>query len=182
MQPLHKVPLVLAALAFALAAIAEIATGRSRLPQDDDAIEWTRRAALVTVDDALRRGDTTTALRAWQQAYEAARMTRGWRPLVEVADVRMRIGETTDVVAASPRARQAYFAALSRARAERSVDGVVRVAEGFARLGDRDVTEHVLRIAASLATRSHDSAASTRVETARGRLLARPSSLSTATF
>jgi hypothetical protein len=35
MQPTQKVPIVLATLLFILAAAAEIATSRSRLPQDD---------------------------------------------------------------------------------------------------------------------------------------------------
>ncbi len=174
MQPTPKLPIVLVALLFILAAVAEIATGRSRTPQDD-AAERARRAALVTVDEALARGDATAALKAWQQAYEVARMSRGWRGLVEAGDARVRI-EAAMHGAAAPRARQVYLAALNRARAEGSVDGVVRVAEGFAQLGDREVTERALRIAASLAVHSADAAAPMRVETARGRLLERPSS------
>ena len=181
MQP-HKLPIVLAALLFILAAVAEIATGRSPIPQDN-ATDQARRAALTIVDEALARGDAAGSLRAWQQAFEAARINRGWRALVEVGDARVRIGaETTGAVAAAARAREVYLAALSRARAEGSVDGALRVAEGFSRLGDREVTEQVLHIAALLAVRSQDSAAPKRVEIARGRLLQQPSALTQATF
>jgi hypothetical protein len=181
MQSPQKLPIVLAALLFILAAAAEIATGRSRLPQDD-ATEQARRAALVTMEEALARGDAAASLRAWQQAFEAARMSRGWRGLVEVGDARMRIGAQTNGTAAAPRARQLYLTALSRARAEGSVDGTLQVAEGFSRLGDREVTEQVLRVAASLAFRSQDSAAPTRVDLARERLLQQRSGLIRATF
>ena len=182
MQQTQKVPIVLAVLLFILAAAAEIATGRSRLSQED-AVERARRAALLSVDEALARGDAAASLRAWQQAYEAARMNRGWRGLVEVGDAGVRIDAATKgvAVAAQP-SRQVYLAALNRARAERSVDGVVRVAEGFARLGDREVAERVLQIAASLAVHSRDAVAPLRVETARGRLLESASSPTRATF
>lgn len=182
MQPPHKLPIVLAALLFILAAVAEIATGRSRMPQDT-VTEQARRAALVSMDEALARGDAAASLRAWQQAFEAARMNRGWRGLVEVGDARVRIGaETNGAATAAPRARQVYMTALTRARAEGSVDGALRVAEGFSRLGDREVTEQVLRIAASLAVRSRDSTAPAVVEVARGRLLQPSPGLTRATF
>jgi len=182
MQPSQKVPIVLAGLLFTLAAVAEIATGRGRLPQDDGA-EHARRAALVSVEEALARGDAAGSLRAWQQAYEAARMNRGWRGLVEVGDAGVRIdAETRGTAVIAPRARQVYLAALNRARADRSVDGALRVANGFSQLGDREVTERVLTIAASLAVRSHDAAAPMRVETARGRLLASASTPPRALF
>jgi hypothetical protein len=181
MQPLPKLPIVLAALLFILAAAAEMATGRMRIPQDDTSEQ--ARHALVSVHEALARGDAAASLRAWQQAFEAARMNRSWRGLVEVADARVRIGAATDAVTvAAPRARQMYLTALTRARAEGSVDGALRVAEGFSRLGDREVTEQVLRIAASLAVRSQDTAAPRLVEVTRGRLLQQPAGLTRATF
>jgi hypothetical protein len=179
MKPTPKVPIVLMAALFVLAAVAEMAMGRSRSPQDDD-VQRVGRIALVSVDEALAHGDTAAALRAWQQAYEAARMNRGWRGLVEAADAGVRI-EVEAPGTAAPRARSMYLAALDRARAERSVEGTVRVAEGFSRLGDREVTDHVLRLAAFLAVHSGDIGAPTRVETARGRLLNRASSLTPVT-
>jgi hypothetical protein len=58
----------------------------------------------------------------------------------------------------------------------------VRAAEGFAALGDREVTELALRIADSLASRSGDAAARGRVEIARGLLLPAPPGVARTTF
>jgi hypothetical protein len=183
MQRKQKAPIVLAALLFVLAAVAEIATGRSRVVTDVNAAEQNRQAALTRVDEALGQNDVATALRSWQEAYELARQNRNWRGLVEAADAHLRIGAAANASrAAAPRAREIYLAALSRARAERSVEGTVRIAESFAALGDREVTDLTLRIAASLASRSSDPAAPIRVETARGRLLSRPASFALTTF
>jgi hypothetical protein len=49
------------------------------------------------------------------------------------------------------RARADYLAALFRARARGSVEGVLGACEGFADLGDRDVVTACLRIARGLA-------------------------------
>jgi hypothetical protein len=183
MKRSQKVPIVLVALLFVLGAIAEIATGRGRVVNDGDAGERTRQAALVRVDEALARNDVATALGAWQDAYELARQGRSWRGLVEAADAHLRIGAGANAsAAAAPRAREIYLAALNRARAEGSVDGAVRAAEGFAALHDREVTELALRIAASLAARSSDPVAAIRVEAARDRLLQRSSGLALTTF
>jgi len=172
MQPTQKLPIVLAALLFALAAIAEIATGRSPVPGDADTLEQNRRAALVQVDDALGRQDLVGARRASQAAYELARQSRSWRALVDAADAHRRIATApAGTPAAASRAREIYLAALTRARAEGSLEGVLGAAEGFAALGDRDVAEQALHIAAKLAARAPDPAAPTTVEMARGRLL-----------
>ena len=184
MQRKQKAPIVLAALLFVLAAVAEIATGRSRVVSDGSAAEHTRQAALASVDAALGQNDVATALRSWQDAYELARQSRSWRGLVEAADAHLRIGAAANAsAAAAPRAREIYLAALNRARAERSVEGAVQIAaEGFAALGDREVADLALRIATWLASRSGDPAASLRVETARGRVLSRPAGFALTTF
>jgi hypothetical protein len=44
MKPRHKVPVVLAALLFVLAAVAEVATGRMPVPDGGD---WIHRAPVV---------------------------------------------------------------------------------------------------------------------------------------
>lgn len=49
------------------------------------------------------------------------------------------------------RARADYLAALFRARARGSVEGVLRACEGFADLGDRDVVTVCVRVARGLA-------------------------------
>jgi hypothetical protein len=66
-------------------------------------------------------------------------------------------------------ARQAYLDALFCARDRRSVDGVLRAAEAFAALGDRDVVVQSLRIADVLAD-AEGPAARERVAAARRRL------------
>jgi len=172
MQPTQKIPLVLAALLFILAAAAEIATGRSGIAVSDDVTERARQVALARVDEALARHDVPAARRAWLQAYEAARQTRSWRAVADAADAQFRIGMVSDArSAALPRARELYLATLTRARAERSVEGALRAAEGFARLGDLEVAEQALRIAGRLAPSTADPTAAERVESTRGRLL-----------
>jgi hypothetical protein len=109
------------------------------------------RGYLEMVDAALARRDVTTAIRAWREAHAAALRTRTWRPLVETGDALMRIahvdGRQPGYVA---QARQNYLAALTRARADRSADGVLRVAEAFSALGDHRVAEDCLVIAERL--------------------------------
>lgn len=179
----HKLPIVLAALLVMLGAAAEIATGRARVTSDPATSERARQDALARVDGALARQDVSAAVAAWQEAYELARRTRSSRALVEAGDAHLRIGAAAHAsAAATPRAREIYLAALARARAERSVDGVVRAAERFAALGDHEVTVLALRIADSLAARSPETDAARRVEVARGRLLAQPSDVARITF
>jgi len=62
MQPTQKAPIVLAAVLFILAAVAEMAMGRSRSPQDDR-LERARVVALASVDEALAHGDRAAAHR-----------------------------------------------------------------------------------------------------------------------
>ena len=109
------------------------------------------RGYLEMVDAAVARRDVTTAVRAWREAHAAALQTRTWRPLVETGDALMRIahvdGRRAGYVA---QARKDYLAALTRARAERSADGALRVAEAFSALGDHRVVEDCLVVAERL--------------------------------
>lgn len=114
-----------------------------------------RRVTWVThleaVDAALSRGDARAAERAWRDAHAAAVRTRAWRPLVAIGDAALRIGKAAGQrQAAASRARDAYLAALNRARAGRSADGVLHVAESFHGLGDDTVAEQCLIIAERL--------------------------------
>jgi hypothetical protein len=109
---------------------------------------------LRLVDDALRRGDVSAAVRAWHDAHRAALGSRQWEPMLAVGDARLRVGAASGFVReARSAARQHYLAALFRARQRGAVDGVLRVAEAFAALGDREVVEGALRIAQELANR-----------------------------
>ena len=126
----------------------------------DDA--W--RAHVAQVDAALGRGDVSAAVQRWHDAYGAALASREWEAMVAVGDAFRRVG----VVASSregakANARQAYLLALIRARRDGSVDGMLSAARGFAELGDREVTEQCLRIAARLAARHPDEAERERV-------------------
>ena len=69
-----------------------------------------------------------------------------------------------------PEVRHAYLRALFCARDQRSVEGVLRVAEAFASLGDRDVADQVLVMASALAASSPTAPASERVRILRERL------------
>ena len=66
-----------------------------------------------------------------------------WHPLLRTGDLARERGD-------APAARRAYLAGLFRARGDRSVEGVLRAAEGFAALGDQDVVDQALRMAAAI--------------------------------
>ena len=109
------------------------------------------RGYLEMVDAAVARRDVTTAVRAWREAHAAALRTRTWRPLVETGDALMRIAHVDGRHAGyAAQARKDYLAALTRARAEHSADGVLRVAEAFSALGDHRVVEDCLVVAERL--------------------------------
>ena len=109
------------------------------------------RGYIEMADAAVARRDESTALRAWREAYAAARLTRTWRPLAEVGDALLRIGAIDGRRAGYiAQARETYMAALIRARADRSVDGVLHVAEAFSSLGDHAVAEQCLAVAERL--------------------------------
>jgi hypothetical protein len=110
------------------------------------ATPWTLHIAAV--DAALRAGDLTAAAAASSEAYRAALASRRWEGLVEAADAHLRVTEAAGAPQAGvPRARELYLAALFRARDARSLDGVIRVAQAFDRLGDREAADHAMRVA-----------------------------------
>lgn len=118
------------------------------------------------VDEALARKDISSAEMAWQHANGEALRSRAWDGMVEVGDAALRIGDAAGLPKmGKPRARQAYLAALFWARDRGSLDGVFRVAESFAKLGDEEVVRQCLRVAEGLA-------ATGRELQARDRLLA----------
>ncbi|HEV8586064.1 MAG TPA: hypothetical protein VGT02_13940 [Methylomirabilota bacterium] len=152
-----------------LAAVSSIAgaRGRSADPRDPE-----RRAALAAMDEALVRQDLQAATQAWRQARELALRSRDWRGPIEAADAELRLAAAADRVReARPTARELFLVALFRARAERSVDGVLRSAEGFARLGDTDAAVLALRIAESTAVKYGDGEERARVRLASERMM-----------
>lgn len=126
---------------------------------------------LGAVDAALAAKDVDGAMRALRQAHAAALASRRWDALIAVGDVALRVDKASSSRAAAlPLARQAYLSALFRARAEGSLDGVLRVTEAFVALGDRQVAAQALQIARALAARSNDARAIARVRALEGRL------------
>lgn len=105
-------------------------------------------AHLDALDGALARSDVEGAWRAWENAHLAAVESLGWEGLIEAGRACLRIGSATGGrSAAEPVARRAYFAALYRACRENSFEGILRAAEAFDDLGDREVVEECLGLA-----------------------------------
>jgi hypothetical protein len=105
-------------------------------------------AEVRRVDAALGHGDIDAAERAWRDAHLEAVRTRGWKPMIEVGDAAVRIGEASgnrDPVA--PQARQAYLSAFFRARGLHARDGMLRASDAFAAIGDREIAERFRRAA-----------------------------------
>jgi hypothetical protein len=101
-----------------------------------------------TMDTALTAGDLSAAERAWHAAYVAALQARRWEGMLAVGDAALRLG---DVIrgprVAVTQAREAYLAALFRARDRRSLDGVLRAAEAFDRMGDGELADRARSVA-----------------------------------
>ena len=125
---------------------------------------------ITAIGEAVQRGDLATARAAWHDAYRSLRRTRDWQGMAALGDTALEIAGASG--ARQPweaDARQAYLGALFRARAEASLDGVLRATEAFATLGDRDVAEEGLRVAESVALRTGTAEARDRVRAHRAR-------------
>lgn len=113
--------------------------------------------AIDSADRALGRGDGAGAERTLQTAYSAALKSRTWESMVDVGDAYRRMVESAGPRGrAETRAREAYLAALFRARQQGSLAGVFRTAEGFAALGDREPVNMCITVARALAARIAD--------------------------
>lgn len=167
---MRVVPLVVASL-LAIGAPAVAALGADARPSADP--PWT--APLRAADEALQANNPRRAARELQTAYLAALASRKWEGMMAVGDAARRVGEAAGAPKDTlPRARRAYLTAVLRARAEASLEGVLRAAEAFAALGDRTVAEQSLRVAHELAQRHQDAAALARVHVLANRLAERP--------
>ncbi len=121
------------------------------------------------IDRALSEGRMKAARAAWRDAYRGALRQREWEVMASLGDVALRSDSAGQRIGEA-QARQAYLAALFRARAEGSLPGVLRATEAFATLGDRDVVDEGLRIAEFTARRSGEPDARQRVAALRARL------------
>jgi hypothetical protein len=106
---------------------------------------------IAAVDRALARKDTSAAVYAWSDAYTLALGARRWQAMVEVGDAAVRIHALAGHASAyllgfRAEARQAYLRALFLARHDRSAEGIERVAQAFAALGDADMAAQVRTI------------------------------------
>jgi len=133
-----------------LAAGLEVTAARGGDPTPKPRTPWL--APLETMNQAIERGDLTSAETARHEAYRAAIASRRWEGFLAAGDAILRVGEATQRRGtAEPEARRLYLSALFRARGQQSLDGVLLATEAFARLGDRDVVEKGLHIARDLA-------------------------------
>jgi hypothetical protein len=159
-------------VAATLVAALEVTAARGGDPTPKPRTPWL--APLETMNQAIERGDLTSAVTARHEAYRAAIASRRWEGFLAAGDAILRLGEATQSRGtAEPEARRLYLSALFRARGQQSLDGVLLATEAFARLGDRDVVEKGLRMARDLA--GSDPEAQARV-----RLVEDPSSRSAA--
>ena len=148
------------ALMLLVAIVSEVIAGHAMAAESQ--IAW--KAQLEKVDDAVSRNDLTQAVMLWREAYAAALRSRHWEGMVAVAEAYRRLGGLAGFARASEaKARQIYLAALFRARQEGSLDGVLRVAEAFADLGDREVVDRCIDIARTVAVQARDARGEQRV-------------------
>jgi hypothetical protein len=130
---------------------------------------------IAAVDRALEARDLGLANRQWRDGYGAALRSQRWEAMLAAGETALRIGRASRTPAAMEAdARQCFLTALFRARAQRSVDGILLTAEAFAQLGDIAVAEGALRMADPLVVATSDGArAWERVAAVRDRLEAR---------
>lgn len=144
---------------------AELVRVEDATPAGTSGVDAAWRLHVALVDQALGRGDVSTAVRAWHDAYGAAMGSRDWAAMLEVGDAFHRIGDVAHSrEGAKPNARQAYLVGLVRAWRAESVTGVLRAAQSFAALGDREVASAALGIADRLARAQADDGARARVQ------------------
>jgi hypothetical protein len=102
---------------------------------------------VVRVNDAIARGNMTVAAYEWREAYGMALRSRRWEALLEVGDTAARMAAMSSDDGFRSEARRAYRAALGRAHAEKSSEGMRRVARAFRTLGDYEAAAHAERLA-----------------------------------
>ena len=124
--------------------------------------------AIEQVDTALARKEYSAALRAANDAYTLALGTTRWDGMVCAGDLYRRIGEATGLRRSfESKAREAYQKAFFRARQQASVEGILRVTEGYHALGDTQMVGLGIRVAERLAARDPEAQADIRTFRAR---------------
>ena len=133
---------------FGLGASGSVPFGLDRVifVQPDPVPAWAQRIALV--DAALGRSELNRAIYEWREAYGAAVRNKRSEGLIAVADRAIRIAELAGGSGYFlNEARYVYVHAALRARAERSREAILGIAEVFEKLGDAERAGQVRRIA-----------------------------------
>lgn len=111
---------------------------------------------IQVMDEALARGDFYAADLARQMAHLMALGSPRWDAMAAVGDAYVRFaGARGASPTLRPEAGRIYRSALLRAREQGSVEGVLRVSEAFAALGDREAAREGLAIATAMAVSRH---------------------------
>ena len=155
----------------ALLATAAMPAACAAGPEVHNATPW--EDGIRAMDQALERGDIVAAARARQEASLAARASRRWEAMAAVGDASLRLAQlpaANRLMVAE--ARRSYLDALFRARHQGSLDGVLRLTEAFAALGDREIARQGFVIANVLAATSGEPDARARVRALQERLAA----------
>jgi len=129
------------------------------------------------MDEARARGDFRAADAARQTAYAAALGSERWDAMAAIGDASARLAEDFPglCVTLFPELRRIYWTALLRARRDSSLDGVLRVSEALADLGDRDGARAGLTVAEGMLATSQRARAVERVKELAERLDLEPS-------
>ena len=152
-----------AVIALLVASIAALEVFAARTASEPAPTGW--HASLAKMDDAIARGHLAAAEARWHDAHGHARRSGQWEALIHLGDGSRRLGRAAGGRrAAEAQARDAYLSGLLRARRAESLEGVLRAAEAFAELGDRDVVEQCVRVAHTLAARTADPVAMEQVK------------------
>jgi hypothetical protein len=136
---------------FGLSASGHVPSGLARVVfvQADSGPAWVQRIALV--DEALGRSDLSRAIYQWREAYGAAVRSGRSDGLIAVGDRAVRLAALAGGSGYFlTEAKYVYVHAALRARAERSRDTILGIAEVFEQLGDPERAGQVRRIAASV--------------------------------
>src|SRR5439155_25255463 len=111
--------------------------------------------------------------RTREYAHLAAHSVLSWNSMTDVGNATVRLSRGAGPGRAlDPEARRAYLDALFRARSQASLDGVLRVTQAFAALGDHAVTRQAFVIGYALAAASGERHALERVRALEARLAA----------
>jgi len=125
--------------------------------EGDGADDWA--TYMAAVDRALEARDLGLANRRWRDGYGAALRSQRWEAMLAAGEEALRIGRVSGTMAGvEADARQCFLSALFRARAQRSLDGILLTADAFVQLGDIDVAQGALRMADPLVVATPDGA------------------------